>query len=396
MAKQIVIIGGGASGLTAAIFAARAGASVTLLERNERPGRKLLATGNGRCNLTNLNQSRLCYRGEDPDRAFQIISRFNVQRTIGFFSDLGLYTRNREGWIYPYTGQASSVLQLLLMEAAARKVKIKTRETVKEIRRQGDGSFLTLTEGWQYPSQAVIIACGSPASAVEGASGTAESLAKSLGHRFLPFRPALVPLLCRGGWFSKWAGIRALGIASLYVEEERFDSETGELQLTDSGISGIPVFQLSRYAAEALSRGQKTEMYLDFLPDYSWEALTEYLSVRKKQCPYKSGRDLLIGLIPERLIPVLLPRDMDFRQMAGSIKAFPVEIKGTASLKQAQVCSGGVPLRELTENLESCLVKGVYFTGEAADVDGACGGYNLQWAWSSGAAAGAHAAGGTL
>ena len=105
---------------------------------------------------------------------------------------------------------------------------------------------------------------------------------------------------------------------------------------------------------------------------------------------------LLIGLIPERLIPVLLPRDMDFRQMAGSIKAFPVEIKGTASLKQAQVCSGGVPLRELTENLESCLVKGVYFTGEAADVDGACGGYNLQWAWSSGAAAGAHAAGGTL
>ena len=106
MAKQIVIIGGGASGLTAAIFAARAGASVTLLERNERPGRKLLATGNGRCNLTNLNQSRLCYRGEDPDRAFQIISRFNVQRTIGFFSDLGLYTRNREGWIYPYTGQA--------------------------------------------------------------------------------------------------------------------------------------------------------------------------------------------------------------------------------------------------------------------------------------------------
>ena len=142
MAKQIVIIGGGASGLTAAIFAARAGASVTLLERNERPGRKLLATGNGRCNLTNLNQSRLCYRGEDPDRAFQIISRFNVQRTIGFFSDLGLYTRNREGWIYPYTGQASSVLQLLLMEAAARKVKIKTRGNRKRDPPAG---------GWKLP-----------------------------------------------------------------------------------------------------------------------------------------------------------------------------------------------------------------------------------------------------
>lgn len=394
MKKQIVVIGGGASGLMAAIQAARAGASVTVLEKNDRPGKKLLATGNGRCNMTNLRQGREYYRGGDPDRAFEIVSRFDVHRTIAFFSSVGIYTRNREGWIYPGTGQSSSVLRVLLMEAEYLKVKIKTRETVREIRREKGGSFLTVTEGWQYPSEAVIVACGSPASAVEGSSGLAEHLAKSLGHTFVPFLPSLAPLRCQGGWFSKWAGVRATGAASIYLDGEMAGREAGELQLTDFGVSGIPVFQLSRYAAAAIEQGRGVELSLDFLPDYDRESLPDFLAARQRQCPYKNVGELLVGLLPDRLIPLLVQEGQSLEQTASKIKEFRMNVKGAASMKQAQVCSGGVPLGELTENLESRMVKGVYFTGEAADVDGACGGYNLQWAWSSGAAAGIHAAGG--
>ncbi len=394
MAKRIVIIGGGASGLMAAIYAARNGASVTVLEKNEKPGKKLLATGNGRCNFTNLDQNRRCYRGSDPDRAFQIISRFGVQETISFFSSIGIYTKNREGWIYPCTGQASSVLQVLLMEAEYRRVKIKTREAVTGVARTGEGGFQVSTETWTYPAEVVLVSCGSPASGISGASDLAEALAGSLGHSFLPFRPALVPLKCRGSYFGKWAGIRTTGTASLYLNGKCLLQETGELQLTGSGISGIPVFQLSRYAVRALEEGCRVQVYLDFLPDFDREGLQAYLETRKRQCPYKDRREGLIGLLPDKLIPVLAPASANQEEILANIKAFPLEVQGASSLAQAQVCSGGVPLKELKDTLESRKVPGLYFTGEAVDVDGACGGYNLQWAWSSGAIAGTAAAGG--
>ena len=344
--------------------------------------------------MTNLAQSRLCYRGSDPDRAFRILSRFGVQETIAFFSSLGIYTRNRDGWIYPCTGQASSVLQVLLLEAGFRRVKLKTRELVTKILPEEGGGFSVCTESWRYPADAVIVACGSPASGVEGSSDLAEGLARAAGHRFLPFRPALVPLKCRGSWFSKWAGVRTAGTVSLYLNGECLRTETGELQLTGSGISGIPVFQLSRYAVRALEEGCRVQLYLDFLPDFGWESLQMYLQARKEQCPYKNLQQLLIGLLPDRLIPVLAPVGSDRDRTVPRIKAFSLDVLGAVSLEQAQVCSGGVPLQELKDSLESHLVPGLYFTGEAVDVDGACGGYNLQWAWSSGSIAGRAAAGG--
>ena len=172
MKKRIVIIGGGASGLMAAIQAARGGASVTLLERNEKPGKKLLATGNGRCNLTNLLQKESCYHGDQREFAWKVIGGFPADRTIAFFSSLGIYTKNRDGWIYPNSDQAASVLQVLLMEASSLKVKMKTREAVRSVKKVGC-TFLTEIETWKYESDAVIVACGSPASSIEGASDTA-------------------------------------------------------------------------------------------------------------------------------------------------------------------------------------------------------------------------------
>lgn len=391
MATKVVIIGGGASGLMAAVTAARAGAAVTVLECNEKPGKKLLATGNGRCNLTNLHQDRSCYRGGSWEFVKNVLDQFSVPDTISFFSSLGIYTKNRGGWIYPNSDQATAVLQVLLMEAAAGKVKIKTRERVISVKKK-DGVFITETETWRYESDAVIVACGSPASAIEGASGTAAEIAGSFGHTVIPFRPALVPLKGRGNWFSKWAGVRVHAAVSLILAGEQVKKEEGEVQLTDYGISGIPVFQLSRYAVRALDEGCSVVASMDFLPDFEKESLHGYLEWRMEQCPYKTMQQSLIGLVPDRLIPLVAPPESDIFCVTKFLKDFPVIIRGAASMEQAQVCSGGVRTEELTEHMESRLVSGLYFAGEAADVDGACGGYNLQWAWSSGAAAGSRAA----
>ena len=209
--RKICIIGGGASGLMAAIMAAREGAEVTLLEHNEKTGRKLLATGNGRCNLTNIHQEPSCYHslsgilacGDPP-------GLFSSEIPSVFFSQIGVYTKNREGYLYPASMQASSVQELLEMEARYRKVKIKCREHVKEIRKDGQ-SFQVLTETWSYPADKVILAAGSRASSIQGADGSGYGLAEALGHKIIPPLPALVPLKGRGNWFSKWAGVRTEG-----------------------------------------------------------------------------------------------------------------------------------------------------------------------------------------
>ena len=389
MKKRIVIIGGGASGLMAAVMAARNGASVTVLEQNEKPGKKLLATGNGRCNLTNLSQESGCYRGNREEFVWKVIQQFPVMRTISFFSGLGIYTKNRDGWIYPNSDQASSVLQVLLLEAASLKVKLKTREQVLTVKKE-NGIFYTQTGTWVYESEAVIVACGSPASAIEGSSDTARSIAENFGHTFIPFLPALVPLKGRGSWFSKWAGVRVQAAVTLMLSGKQVCTESGEVQLTDYGLSGIPVFQLSRFAVRGLAESESAMILLDFMPGYEKEGLQKYLEWRWEQCPYKTLQQLLIGLIPDRLIPLVAPAEADLVQTVSFLKEFPVAVRAAAGLAQAQVCSGGVSTDELTEFLESTRVPGLYFTGESADVDGRCGGYNLQWAWSSGAVAGNH------
>ena len=207
--RRVCVIGGGASGLIAAIFAAREGALVTLLEQNERLGKKLLATGNGRCNLTNTYQDPGCYHGEHPEFALSVFQTYSMEQTVSFFSELGIYIKNRNGYLYPASNQASSVLEVLEQEARYRKVKIKLQENAKEIvPGKPDGSWIVKTKTWQYEADAVIIACGSPASEIEGAGSAGYVLAGRLGHKIVKPLPALVPLVCKGNFFSKWAGVR--------------------------------------------------------------------------------------------------------------------------------------------------------------------------------------------
>lgn len=400
MDEQLIVIGGGASGLMAAITAARRGRKVTVLEQNEKPGRKLLATGNGKCNLTNLDLSEAHYRGGDSRLIGSILSSFTNHDAIDFFQELGLKTIDRNGWVYPYTEQASQVLRLLLLEAEKYRVKIKSKEQVTSIS-CADGLFLVSTLTWTYKASRVIIATGSPASAVRGSSGDVMQFARDLHLDTVPFLPALVPLRIRENVTNRWAGTRVRASVSIYTDSVFTASDIGEIQLTDFGISGIPVFQVSRYAAEGINRGWKVNAVLDFMPDISEEDLANDLEKRASFRPNAPLSDLLIGLLPDKLTTLfddkgirpsnnacMEKKQKAFRKIARQIKQYTVTITGTASLKQAQICSGGIPAKELTDHLESRKIPGLYFAGEAIDVDGECGGYNLQWAWSSGYVAG--------
>lgn len=389
--NKVIIIGGGAAGLMSAIWAARCGASVTILEHNDKVGKKLLATGNGRCNLTNRIQNAGCYRSSDYVFPWKIISQFSLEETLHFFETLGVLLKEKNGWMYPYTEQASGIVELLEMEARHQKVKIKTREKVVSIEKVSDG-FLVHTETWNYSASRVIIACGSCASSVEGSSDAGYHLAKQLGHNIITPLPALCALKGMGNYFSKWAGIRMDASLRLEINSQILAEERGEVLLTDYGISGICVFQVSRFALKALSEGKQVCLHLDFMPDYSSKQLLHMFEQRKAAAPHKNRQELLVGMIPKKLISLIAGENSSDESMAAQLKDWVLPIKDAYSMKQAQICQGGVDTRQLTEHLESKLQPGVFFAGEVIDVDGPCGGYNLQWAWSSGAVAGRAAA----
>lgn len=393
MAKRnIVIIGAGAAGLMAAVTAAENGAAVTVLEQNDRPGRKIAATGNGKCNFTNMEIPADAYRGTHPEFVRESLEQFPVSRTIQFFEELGIFPVNRRGCLYPRSGQAQSITDVLCMKARSLGVKIKTNEKVTSLssgKKEGHHIWKVHTEGWCYESDCVILANGSKASSISGSNGSGYVLAESLGHKIIAPLPALVPLKCKGKKFSSWAGTRTEGRISVFSEGELLKEEQGELQLTEYGVSGIPVFQVSRYAAKALSEGKKVQAFLDFLPDYKEDQVQSLLETRKKQCPYKNQKELFTGLFPEKLVKVLFLQE----DLVSAIKKFPLTVTGTMPLSQAQVCAGGVDTEEVSSRtLESLLCPGIFFAGELLDIDGACGGYNLQWAWASGAVSGMYAA----
>ena len=385
---QVIVVGGGAAGLTAAIVAAQNGATVTVLEQNENPGRKICVTGNGRCNLTNKNMQPEIFRGEHPEIAQSVLKQFSMEDTLDFFEQMGVAFVDRDGWVYPRSNQAKCVPELMLQKARFLKVKIKTREKVKDIY-QENGRWKVQTEGWTYESDRVILANGSSASQVPGSDGSGYTIAENLGHRIIRPLPALTGLRCKGNAFSSWAGVRTEGEVTLLLDGQPLYKERGELQLTDYGVSGIPVFQLSRYAVRALEEGKKAEISISFFPEYTPEELTRLLNKRRELCPYQSEAELLIGLLPDKLIRTFRKQ----KNLIQTLTSYRLTVKGSTGLEQAQVCSGGVDTTQInTETLESRIHKGLYFAGEILDIDGPCGGYNLQWAWSSGAVAGLHSA----
>lgn len=391
--KKIIIIGAGASGMMAAIQAAGRGAAVTVLEQAEKPLKKLLRTGNGRCNLTNLVTEQDSFRGSDPEKRDRILKRFNSEAVIRFFRELGLETKSRNGWIYPLNDSAAATAKLLLSEADRLGVKVKMNQRVTGILKTDDGLFAVQTEGWQYTADSVIVSVGTQAGGIREGISLTQICAEKYGLDFKPYRPALTSLYLQNASGLRWTGVRCEASVRLLVRDAETAAAEGEIQLTEKGVSGIPVFQISRYASEALGNGGQPVLEIDFMPRYTEDGVRDILARILNAYPDRPLKLVLAGLLPEKLAEYFASASgKNADQLAYKLKCSRFFVCGTGSFEASQVCLGGISLYSLTDDLEAVQTPGLYFTGEAVDVDGTCGGYNLQWAWSSGKAAGCSAA----
>ena len=403
---DVVIIGGGAAGLMAAISAARAGAKTMILEHKEKTGKKILSTGNGKCNYTNARQGASYYRGEDPAFAMSVFNQFGFEDTVAFFEEIGIVPKVKNGYYYPASEQAQAVLEVLRLEANYLRVREVCDCNITDISKTNEVFDIKSGCG-NFATKSLIFATGLLAAPKLGSDGSAFQYIEKFGHHFVDIVPALVPLQGKQPFLKNLAGIRAEMNATLFVENKQIASDRGELQLTDYGVSGIPIFQLSRFATKALSEKKKVHVLIDFMPDSSFEEVIALFEHRIHKIEQKKTMcECFVGLFNRKLIEVLLkeagiglgdsPKKLpmeQIEQLAGLVKGLRVDITGSKSFEQAQVCAGGVATSELcADTMESRLVNGLYFAGEVVDIDGMCGGYNLQWAWSSGFVAGAHAA----
>lgn len=395
--------------MAAAVSAARRGASVTILEKKEMAGKKILSTGNGRCNLTNMDMKAVYFRGGDQESIQTVLSGFGSEDTLRFFSGMGLMTKTRGTLVYPCNDQAAAVREALSMELKRLGVQILTGTVVKKAL-SAKGRFCLEAEGPEghvrQTGDRLILAMGGKAAPALGSDGSGYQTAADFGHRIIRPLPALVQLRSGDPSFKKLAGIRADAAVMLYIDDKPAASDQGEIQFTDYGISGIPVFQVSRFAAEALDRNQKVTAVLDLAPWSEGEELTQLFVRRQAVFLENTAEEFLHGIFHRKLAPVLLTRacirwkekvkqidQESLKRLAAVCKRFEVPVAGTNSFEQAQVCAGGVPLDEICpETMESRICPGLYLTGELLDVDGMCGGYNLQWAWSTGYLAGMSAA----
>ena len=299
MRRNIAIIGGGASGMMAAITAAGNGAEVTVYEAKEKLGKKLLATGNGKCNFTNLVQEDSCYRGADMTFSKAVRECFTVEKTMEFFKQIGIEPKVKNGYVYPNSEQAASVAEALAIELRAKRVKV-IQEQVVSIKKQ-DGLFLVKTEQGNAAYEKVIMCCGSCAGMKNPKEFFGYRLAEQLGHSITPLIPALVQLRCKEKWFKTVSGVRTEGIISVFADGKEIAKEKGELLFAEYGLSGIPVFQVSRFAGEALRLGKKVTCAVDLLPGYTMVELEQLLEKRLETLKNRTAEELLTGLLNHKL-----------------------------------------------------------------------------------------------
>ncbi|GAB6181463.1 NAD(P)/FAD-dependent oxidoreductase [Desulfotomaculum defluvii] len=406
--NEIIVIGGGAAGLFAAIVAGRSGAHVTILERNQRVGKKILATGNGRCNLTNMDMNPQHFHGSSPKFALAALHRFDNYRTIEFFEQLGISHKVEDrGKVFPFSNQASSVLDVLRHELEHLGVEIVVDAEVKEIKKVKNGFDITIKNGQRYFAPKIILATGGKAAPNLGSTGSGYQLAEKLGHRFIETYPALVQLKLAEPFLKQIKGIKFDGVAEIIVDKKVQAKAQGEILFTEYGISGPPIFDLSRTAAQGLHKNKRVLLRISLITHLSREDLAQYIKKRFSDNPTKNLSFSFVGFINKQLIPVLLKQAGigDINKKVAEVTSaerdkiidilldWQFEVIGTNTWTAAQVTAGGVDVRDINpQTMESKIVSGLYFAGEIMDIDGDCGGYNLQWAWSSGYVAGKSAA----
>ena len=404
--QKIVIIGGGASGLVTAITAARKGKKVTILEKNNTMGKKILVTGNGRCNYYNQDQNIKHYRSQNEELIEKIITKSNLEKVLQFFEEIGIEPKIKNGYYYPFSNQAISIQNALISEIKNLDIEIKNDTEVQEISKQNN-KFIIKTNEQNISADNVIIATGSKSAPKTGSDGIGYQICEKLGHTIIKPLPALVQLKGNEKYFKEGNGIRADVTIDLYENDEKIAQETGEIQLTDYGISGICVMNLSGRVARGLNEGKKEYVKINFLEGLNIQTPGQFIEFMNKRNNIMKNRtisELLEGIINYKLVNVLLKKSKISNnnkwyqfsneqklEVAKNIIELKIDITDTNSFDKSQVCSGGVPLSEINiETMESKKVQDLYITGELLDVDGDCGGYNLTWAWITGMIAGEH------
>lgn len=402
--RKILVIGAGASGMMAAICAAKKGAKVTIYEKNDRVGKKILATGNGKCNLSNTDMDITNYYCEDYNKLDNAFKRFSCEDTILFFENCGLMIRNRDGYLYPYCEQASVVLDILRSNLERYGIEVYTSVTDIVVSARKSGKFSVKSSVADKEFDSVILACGSKAG-MKHATTDGYDLAKAFGHRIVPLFPALVQVRCREKFFPSVAGVRCKAKITLFVNEREKVWEQGELQLTDYGVSGIPVFQISRIIAKELSNNIPIHIEIDFVPEQTLGEWETYINNRIHNMYGCTLDNFMTGILHKKISAMLLKQyglkpmsyldatnESVIKKLCLDMKKFTVVPKSVNDFEFAQVCSGGVEFTQLNDDMESLYQPGLYIVGEMVDIDGKCGGYNLQWAWTSGYIAGTAAA----
>ncbi len=398
--ETIIIIGAGASGMMAALTAAETpGRRVVLLERQQRAGRKLLATGNGRCNLTNTGAALDNYHGESRDFAAPALEAFPPRAVLGFFHSLGLMTVEEYGGrVYPLSDSANSVLDVLRFHLEAKGVELKAAEPAREILREKQG-FTVVTDTERLHADKLIVACGGAAGTKLGGVSDGYELLRMLGHKRTALYPSLVQLVTAPEYPRALKGVRANCSLRLFAGESLLAESAGELQFIETGVSGPAVFDLSRAAA---TDGKGLSLAADFLKDFDEASLFTLLKQRCGTLPTLPAGDMMTGIVHNRLGKMLVKyaglsantplRELDdkaLHRLAKACKDFRLPVQGTEGFDKAQVTAGGVKTSGFNpETLESWFVPGLFACGEVLDIDGDCGGYNLQWAWASGRLAG--------
>ena len=404
MKTEIAVIGGGASGLMAAITAKKSGKEVVILERKDRILKKVLITGNGRCNITNVNANISNYFGKNISSVENILNRFTPQDTMDFFNELGIVcNEENRGKVYPLSGQASSVVDALRFEAEKLGIKIETEFYVRKIEKDGFKFKIYSEDKKKIEAGRVILAAGGQSYPELGSNGSGFELAKELGHSVTKLSPSIVQLKTEKYQVKGLQGIKTDVAVTAYGDNKKICTYDGELLFTDYGISGNVVFNISF----VMPLYKNVEFEIDFMEKFDYNELYEILKERKRILSHLTMENYFNGMINKKLgqflskvsgieklsKPVKDLNDSDIRKLCTVLKKYRVKILETTGFKNAQVTAGGVSLDEVNiETLESKIVKGLYFSGEVLDVYGECGGFNLQWAWASGHIAGENAA----
>ena len=409
---DIAVIGGGAAGFASAICASYTDKSlkIAIFEKGTRVARKILATGNGRCNISNRNIFMDRYHGQNVSFAENAFNEFDFDTTMEFFKKIGvLPTELEDGKMYPMSLQAASVVDMLRIEAQRQGIAEVIDFEVVKIKSAGGAFEIASKKGEIIKAKKVILCTGGKAAPEFGTDGSAYKLATDFGHKLTPLFPALVQLKCDAKRVRALKGVKLMGNASLISGNKTLQKEYGEVMFTDYGLSGPPIFQLSRKVAELLNKGNENiKIKVDLIPEYNFSEIEDILFDRRKNLSDVAAENFLNGMLNKQIARQILKEsdeelklnipsknisDKTIKTLAGKIKGWEFEVIGTNPWKNAQVTAGGIETDFINpDTMESEKAKGLYLAGEILDIDGDCGGFNLQWAWSSGFVAGKNAA----